>query len=173
MITASAGACAPRLCDVCGIPVDNLPFDERGVEDLAGRPLRRGETRTITRFLLPDRYCGVLEYFSQYSDAWARDRQYDTPGLVWSVRANGRPLHPFAAVRGILNPWGYGSFPTRVRLPGNVELDLVVRRIDELIRDPADPEERIEADPSDLGVIRGRIAGRYWYDEAHGARAIR
>ena len=60
---------ATALCTACGAPVDSQYFDESSVV-LA--PVV-GETVTLAEFELPPQYCGVLEYFAQFTDEYARD----------------------------------------------------------------------------------------------------
>jgi hypothetical protein len=106
----------------------------------------------LARFELPLQYCGVLEYFSQFTNLLAANPgTIDTPGLEWSILANGRPLAPYLPVQRILNPWGYTGYPIGVRLEESSTIELVVRNLN-----------------SAINQVGGRIAGRYWYDVTEG-----
>jgi hypothetical protein len=150
---ARAGAPpVPAACATCGVPIDAKVFDVSEVVDVDIRP---GESVPLARFELPPEYCGVLEYFAQYTDQQARHPEHvRTPGLEWSLRANGHPLYPYVAFDRILNPWGNGSFQVAIRLDEGVALELVLRRV--------------EARALDVKVVGGRIVGRYWYNAAYG-----
>jgi hypothetical protein len=138
------------LCVNCGIPLDARHFDESlGVQSIpaVGREL------LLASFDLQPQYCGMLEYFSQFTDAFAKDNsQVQTPNLQWLILANERPLYPYLKVQWILNPWGYGSFPFRVRLDEATTLQFVVRCLG----------------TTNVTQLGGRIAGRYWYNPAYG-----
>src|SRR5262245_49123114 len=98
----------------CGIPFDSQYFDESSIVALPAV----GATVTLARVELPAQYCGVLEFFSQFTDAYARDSsQVTTPGLVWQIRANGQPFSPYHQMTTILNPWGSGSYQFALRVP--------------------------------------------------------
>lgn len=151
--SALASCDSPVTCARCRIPLDSRSFDVTGFGD----PPELGGTRRLARFQLPSLYCGVLEYFSQYSDALARDpSRIETPDLAWQVVLNGRPLDPYIDLRAIVNPWGGCSFPVWIRLDPSATLDLVVRRA--------------AAAPAEAPVTRlgGRLVGRYWYDPSYG-----
>lgn len=112
------------LCAMCGIPVDAQPFDDAS---FAAAP-KIGQEVELASFTLPPRYCGVIQYFSQYTEIFAEKPIYaETPGLVWSLRSNDRPLHPYTEFSMILNPWGYGSFQTCIRIEDSARVSLVVR----------------------------------------------
>lgn len=133
----------------CGQPVDSQYFDASGFAELApsGAPV------TLARFELPAQYCGLLEYFSQFTDVHAKDpSQVRTPGLHWQIRANGGPLSPYHAIDAILNPWGNGSFCFRIRLPERAVVEMVVSG----------------ASSTGVKVVGGRLMGRYWYNAANG-----
>jgi hypothetical protein len=144
------------LCTNCNIPLDARHFDESlGPQDVpaAGREL------VLASFELPPQYCGILEYFSQFADSFAKDNSHiQTTKLRWLILANDRPLHPYLDVQWILNPWGYGSFPFCVRLDEGMKLQFVVRCLDS---------------STDVKTVAGRIAGRYWYNPAYGDVARR
>ena len=115
----------PALCTDCGIPLDAKYFDESGLAD-APAP---GQEVVLARFELHSQYCGVLEYFSQFTDLNVKDpSQVETPGLEWLILSNRRPLYPYVRLDKILNPWGFGSFQFSARLDENSTLEFVVRR---------------------------------------------
>jgi hypothetical protein len=145
------------LCTDCGMPLDARHFDESG---LGTPPSRTGPDLVLASFELQPQYCGVLEYFSQFSDAFATDNsQVQTPNLHWLILVNDRPLYPYLDIDYILNPWGYGSFPFRVRLDEATTIQFVVRWVNDASGGPG------IVNPTKLG---GRIAGRYWYNPAYG-----
>lgn len=138
------------LCPNCGIPQDSECFDVSGFVDV---PPLNSDAVVLTHFNLHHQYCGVLEFFSQFSDAFARDpSQVETPGLLWLLLVNGRPLYPYVDVESILNPWGVGSFGIRLRLPEAARVEFSVRRTS----NPALTVRRVGA----------RLSGRYWFNEA-------
>jgi hypothetical protein len=141
-------------CTVCGIPPDSEYFDQSG--DAA--PPSLGKAVVLARFELPPQHCGVLEYFSQFTDRHAQDAsQIKTPGLEWRLLTNNRPLYPYIGLDRIVNPWGYGSFPIALRLDENSVIEFVVRGV-------------ISKDSGSGNVITtvaGRIVGRYWYNTAY------
>src|SRR3989442_7232913 len=113
------------LCTNCGIPLDAKYFDESGVAELPGP----SQDVVLARFQLVPQYCGTLEYFSQFTDLYARDPlRIETPGLEWVILANNRPLHPYLRLDRVLNPWGYGSFQFSVRLDEGTTLEFLVPR---------------------------------------------
>ena len=139
------------LCANCGVPVDSQYFDESGV---AAAPEPGGEV-VLARFELPPQYCGILEYFSQFTDAYGKDNsQIETPGLEWLLLANSRPLYPYLKLNRIVNPWGYGSYPISIRLDDSSTIEVVVRGVG----GASDEIRRVGA----------RIVGRYWYNAAYG-----
>jgi hypothetical protein len=150
-----APAAGPSSHD-CGIPIDSQYFDDSSIVALPAV----GASLTLARIELPAQYCGVLEFFSQFTDLYARDAsQVSTPGLTWQIRANGRPLSPYHQVNTILNPWGSGSYQFALRLPEGALLELVARRT------------ALNTTGSDqtLRFIGGRLLGRYWYNSAYGS----
>ncbi len=143
------------LCAMCGVPVDSQYFDESGV---AAAP-ELGAEVVLARFELPPQYCGTLEYFAQFTDAYGRDQsQIETPGLEWLLLANGRPLYPFLKLNRIVNPWGYGSFQIAIRLDDSATVEAVVRGVSGRPTDELEVVKRVGA----------RIVGRYWYNAAYG-----
>src|SRR5262249_25273350 len=116
-----------------------------------------GEEIVLARFDLRPEYCGVLEYFSQFTNTWAESRLHvETPDVEWSILANRRPLDPYLRWNYILNPWGYGSFPISLRLDESVVLEFVARGV---------------SPPAGTTLVKkvgGRMVGRYWYNAAYG-----
>jgi hypothetical protein len=142
-----------RDAEVCHAPRDAQYFDESSVR--AVPPI--GTSLELARFELQPRYCGLLEYFAQFTNRFAVDpSQIETPGLEWSLVVNGRPLHPYLAFDRVVNPWGFGSFPLRIPLEERSTVSLVVRAT--------------ETQPAGAEVARvgGRLLGRYWYDVTYG-----
>jgi len=134
------------------MPVDAKYFDKSATAE----PPQPGRTLMLVHFELPPQYCGVLEYFSQYTDLYGRSCEFiETPGLFWTLRVNQRPLFPYIDLEHIVNPWGYGSFQVALRLDESAALDLVVR---------AGPA----TSGSEINKIGARIVGRYWYNAAFG-----
>jgi len=151
---------SPALCTICGIPLDSEHFDDSGVAPVPDV----GEQVPLARFELPPQYCGVLEYFSQFTVEHARDSsKIETPGLQWLILSNNRPLYPYLNLDRIVNPWGYGSFQVSIRLDENATVEFVVRNINR----PVDPDE------TKRERVGGRIVGRYWYNTAYGDVAWR
>jgi hypothetical protein len=154
----SAEACvSSALCAQCGMPLDARYFDESRVAP-APAP---GSVEVLAQFELPPQYCGVLEYFSQFTDAHTKDNsKIETPGVVWTILVNNRPLDPYRELTHIVNPWGYGSFPVRVRLDDSATVEFIARGVDGGIAPSvATPE---------INKVGGRIMGRYWYNPAYG-----
>jgi hypothetical protein len=116
---------SPAVCTDCGIPLDAKYFDESGLADAPGP----GQEVVLARFELHSQYCGVLEYFSQFTDLNARDpSQVETPGLEWLIFSNRRPLYPYVRLDKVLNPWGFGSFQFSARLDESATIEFLVRR---------------------------------------------
>ena len=133
----------------CGIPVDSQYFDDARFDDIP--PV--GGTVLLARVELPHQYCGVLEYFSQFTNAFSQSAQVETPNLVWQILANRQPLSPYHQFTTILNPWGVVSFQFSLRLPEGAVVEMVVRRI---------------GDAGQVTRLGGRLLGRYWYNSAYG-----
>ena len=52
-----------------------------------------------------------LSISAQFTDEHAGDpAKIATPGLLWMILVNNRPLYPYPNLDRIVNPWGYGSF---------------------------------------------------------------
>ena len=138
-------------CVVCGIPVDAEYFDESSVT--AAPEL--GREVFLARFELPPQYCGVLEYFAQFTDEYGKDpSKISTPGLQWLLLVNRRPLYPYTRLQHIVNPWGNGSFQVSIRLDESATIEFIVRRISN--------------GAPDVHEVGGRILGRYWYNTIYG-----
>jgi hypothetical protein len=147
---------ASGLCVNCGIPLDSQRFDESFIDKIPDV----GVETVLASFELPAQYCGSLEHVTQYTDLnLRRPEQVETPGLEWTLVVNGRALHPFSRLTRILNPWGFGSYRTDVRLDEGAHIELIVRRT----ADQTSRNRRLRV--SDVG---GRIVGRYWYNRAFG-----
>jgi len=143
-----AGAQQAFSCTACGMPLDSQVFDASGF----AAP-QTGRTHVLAKFELPSRYCGVLEYFSQFTDVQAKDpSEVETPGLDWSIRLNGRPLYPYLSFNRILNPWGFGSFETGIRLSDSSVLEFVVRQTQD----------------SFVKKVGARLVGRFWHNSEFG-----
>lgn len=153
-----------RACAVCGIPLDAQYFDESRIVDLASasEELRAGRTSPLVQFELPSQYCGVLQYFFQFTHKRAANANrpapdlslVETPDFEWTLRVNGHPLHPYLGFKHVVNPWGCPCCPVAIRLDEGARLDFAVRRTG-------------NTDP-DLTKIGARLVGRYWYNTAYG-----
>jgi hypothetical protein len=144
------------LCAKCGMPPDARYFDHSSI---TRRP-DIGSEVVLARYELPSEYCGVLEYFSQWTDKWAiNPHRVETPKIEWLILVNRRPLDPYLPWRHISNPWGYGSFPIALRLDESVTLEFVARGVHPRLHAPEVPE------PERIG---GRLVGRYWYNADFG-----
>jgi hypothetical protein len=140
----------------CGIPVDSHYFDDSKIVELPAV----GASALLARVDLPPQYCGVLEYFSQFTDLFSRDStEVKTPGLLWQILANGQPLSPYHQVAAIINPWGFGSFQFSIRLPEGATVEMVVRR----------SSSNVASAGKVINTVGGRLLGRYWYNGAYGA----
>jgi len=146
----------PSAAD-CGIPLDSQYFDESSIVPLPSV----GVAVVLARVQLPPQYCGVLEYFSQFSDLFSRDpAEVATPGLTWQLISNGQPLSPYHQMKAILNPWGFGSFQFLLRLPEGALLEMIVRRTASVVSSPG----------RTINLVGGRVVGRFWYNAAYGGR---
>jgi hypothetical protein len=136
------------LCSSCGMAMDSQYFDVAGFAALPGP----GDEALLAEFRLPPQYCGILECFSQYTDRFfSNPSEVETRGLEWRLLVDGRPLSPYTNVQAILNPWGVGSYPVRIRLPESSHLAFSVR-----LRPGA---------TLNIQTVGGRISGRYWFPE--------
>lgn len=145
----------PALCTACGVPFDAQYFDKSSVK-LAPRV---GETVELAAFELPPQYCGVLEYFAQFTDEYALDNsKIVTHGVEWLILADGSPLFPYLSFRHIANPWGEGSFPVSVRLPEGATIKFIARGVS-------------SEEPGAITKVGGRLLGRFWYNATYGDAA--
>jgi hypothetical protein len=154
---AATSTARPRTDPECGIPVDSQYFDDAQFAKLPAV----GGSALLARVSLPPQYCGVLEYFAQFTDLFSRDpAEVETPGLRWQILVDGQALSPYHQLGAILNPWGNGSFQFFIRLPAGAVAEMVVRRI----------AEEVAAPGKQINRVGGRLLGRYWYNEAYGGR---
>ncbi len=145
------------LCASCGIPADAEYFDQAMITDAPGL----GRSIVLATFSFPSQYCGVLQYFSQYTDLFAQGpANVETPGIEWVILLNSRPLYPYVNLGYVVNPWGYGSFPVAIRLEDNSTLEFMVRGVS--VSGPS-----AGAKPTRVG---GRLVGRYWYNHSYSDR---
>jgi hypothetical protein len=140
------------LCNACGIPLDSQYFDASSVQPAPGL----GQEVVLARFDLPAQYCGVLQYFAQFTDDFARNAdQIATPHVEWKILANNHALFPYINLRHIVNPWGFGSYPVNIRLDENSSVELVARGVAAPGVNP-------------VSTVGGRIMGRFWYNASYG-----
>jgi hypothetical protein len=150
-------AVRPRqdICALCGIPLDSRYFDNSNVD----KPPDPGKELLLASFELPPEYCGILEYFAQFTDRQAKHpEEIRTPELEWILRLNGRPLDPYFGFRYLLNSWDYATFRVAIRLDDTSRLEFAVRGTGSA---PPSSSERIK-------VVGGRLVGRYWYNPVYG-----
>ena len=148
---------ASGLCDSCGVPLDSLHFDDSSVRTAPAI----GEEVVLARFDLPAQYCGVLEYFSQFTDAFGVDSsKIATPNIEWKILVNNHAVFPYISLRQIVNPWGYGSFPVNIRLEETSTLEFVVRGVVD--------DGSLAGAGGPIAFVGGRIAGRFWYNATCG-----
>ncbi|HEX7296441.1 MAG TPA: hypothetical protein VF251_11845 [Pyrinomonadaceae bacterium] len=152
MISAPHIETTTGLCAGCGTPVDSQYFDESSVVDV---PTATGDELVLARFELPAQYCGVLQYFSQFTDAFGLNfANIQTPTIEWRLLVNNHALYPYVNLRHIINPWGYGAYPVNIRLDENSTIELIARRV--------------AATGPTINVVGGRIVGRFWYNTSYG-----
>lgn len=148
------------ICHVCGMPADAGYFDDSSIAEAP----QAGSEVVLATFELRKGYCGLLQYFAQYTDAYAVSPvEVETPDLEWQIRSDGRPLAPWRTFRRIINPWGLSGFPIHVRLQEGCLTELVVRNVGlggVILASSALPVTR----------VGGRLLGRYWYNTAFGGR---
>ena len=144
------------LCASCGVPLDSQYFDESSV---VAAPTVTGDEVVLARFELPAQYCGVLQYFSQFTDVFGTSfANIPTPNIEWRLLVNNHALFPYINLRHIVNPWGYGSYPVNIRLGEDSTVELVARRVTPIGSLP---------NPT-INLVGGRIAGRFWYNASYG-----
>jgi len=141
-----------NVCHICGIPQDAGFFDESNIKK-APDP---GEEVVLASYGLHRNYCGLLMYFAQFTDRFARDpKEVDTPGYQWQIRCDGQPRDPYLTFGHIINPWGLSGFPVYLRLEEGCVLEFAIRRV-------GDDQDRT------LTKVGGRILGRTWYNPIYG-----
>jgi hypothetical protein len=151
---------ASSRCLACGIPLDSQYFDDSSVQPISEN---QGEEVVLARFDLPPQYCGALQYFSQFTDAFGeKASKIATPDIEWRLLVNGHGLFPYMNLRRIINPWGEGCYPLNIRLDESSTLELVARRV----ADDGAPQTTTAVGP--VTVVGGRIAGRFWYNASYG-----
>jgi hypothetical protein len=144
------------LCAGCNIPLDSQYFDVSNIQEVPGP----GEEVLLARFDLPAQYCGVLQYFSQYTDAFGKDcSQVTTPAVEWRILTNDQALFPYFGLKHIVNPWGYGSFPVNIRLDENSTVEFVARGVN---------PTGVATGDEPVNFVGGRLVGRFWYNAAYG-----
>jgi len=147
-------------CHVCGIPADASYFDDSSI---AKAPDENSREVVLAKYELHPNYCGELQYFAQYTDAYAANPvEVVTPNLEWQIRSDGLPLAPWLTFDRIINPWGLQGFPIHVRLREGCRLELVVRF--------TGPAIEIRATPTPVTRVGGLLLGRFWYNPAFGGR---
>ncbi len=145
------------LCAACGIPLDSQYFDDSSVQAVT----QASEELVLARFDLPAQYCGVLEYFSQFTDVFATDAsKIATPNIEWKILVNNHGLFPYMNLRQIVNPWGFGSYQVKIRLDESSRVEFVARVL-------STPSNQPPADKP-IKFVGGRIVGRFWYNAAYG-----
>ena len=145
-----------RPCVLCGIPLDAQYFDESSIVELQGEA-EDYRIIELVEFNLPPQYCGVLQYFFQFSNLLVGNPpRFDTPDLEWTIRVNGHPLHPYLGFQHIVNPWGSPCCPVAIRLDEGARLSFAVRRT---------------GTGNDVTHVGARLVGRYWYNSAYGTAA--
>lgn len=149
------------VCHVCGIPADASYFDDSSIVDA---PQVNGAEVVLAKYQLHPNYCGELQYFAQYTDAYAANPvEVETPKLEWQIRIDGQPLAPWLTFNRIINPWGLTGFPIHIRLREGCLLEFVVRFTGGFI---------VELNPfaAEVNRVGGRLLGRFWYNSAFGGR---
>ncbi len=142
------------LCNSCGVPFDSQYFDASGVFDA---PLI-GQSVPLAEVNLPPQYCGVLEYFAQFTDEHANNpAAIRTDGIEWIILVDGSPLFPYLRLDRIVNPWGEGAASIAIRLPEGATIRFIARGV-----------ATRNGNPSGINEVGGRLVGRYWYNVADG-----
>jgi hypothetical protein len=146
------------VCTVCGIPADAGYFDSSSIVEA---PNATTPDVVLASFELHPLYCGVLQYFAQFTDAHAADpSNARTPEVEWQIRSDGQPLAPWLKFSHIINPWGMNGFPIHVRLREGCLLEFVARFVP-----TAGGSIPLLLTPK---LVGGRLLGRYWYNRAFG-----
>ena len=145
------------LCASCGIPADAEYFDEATINKAPDL----GRSIVLATFSLPSQYCGVLQYFSQYTDLFSQSAaNVETPGVEWVILLNGRPLYPYVNLKHVVNPWGYGSFPVAIRLEDSSTVEFIARGVGS------------NGSGAKTAKVGGRLVGRYWYNHSYSDREL-
>ena len=98
-----------NVCHICGIPQDAGFFDESTIK----APPLLGQELVLARYELHRNYCGMLLYFAQFTDRYARNpTEVQTPGYQWQIRCDGQPRDPYLTFDRIINPWGLSGSPS-------------------------------------------------------------
>ncbi|WP_327433329.1 hypothetical protein [Streptomyces sp. NBC_01236] len=149
---ATCGCPGAGQCHTCGVPLDAGVFDDSRVV-AAPAP---GEEVVLARFRLLPTHCGVLQYFAQFTDRYAKDpSRVATPGYQWQIRCDTQPLDPYLSFGHLINPWGLNGFPVHIRLAEGTAMEFTVRNTGASRADT-------------LTEVGGRILGRHWYDIRYG-----
>lgn len=160
---------ASVLCNTCGIPFDSQYFDDSSVE---AAPKDVGGEVVLARFDLPAQYCGVLQYFAQFTDVFARHaEEIKTPEIEWKLLVNNHALFPYINLRHIVNPWGLGTYPLNIRLDENSSVEFIARRVappPEVKPTPIAPGRVEPPAVEPVKNVGGRIMGRFWYNACYG-----
>jgi hypothetical protein len=147
-------------CHICGIPADASYFDDSSI---AAAPTSSNREVVLAKYELHANYCGELQYFAQYTDAYATTATaVETPELEWQIRSDGQPLAPWLTFRRIINPWGLSGFPIHIRLKEGSLTELVVRFVD--------PGFILLSSLPPVQQVGGRLLGRFWYNTNFGGR---
>jgi hypothetical protein len=148
------------VCSVCGIPADAGYFDDSSI---VAAPSNPGQEVVLAKYELHPNYCGELQYFAQFTDAYAANpAEVVTPDLEWQIRSDGEPLAPWLTFDRIINPWGLSGFPIHVRLREGCLLELVVRFTGSAVV--------VFSAPGARPRVGGRLLGRFWYNPVFGGR---
>ncbi len=149
------------VCHICGIPADASYFDDSSI---AAAPDNTNREVVLAKYELHPNYCGELQYFAQYTDAYALSpASVETPDLEWQIRSDGQPLAPWLAFRRIINPWGLSGFPIHLRLKEGSLTELVVRFVGPDV-------VPLLSGPLPVTQVGGRLLGRFWYNTNFGGR---
>ena len=148
-------------CPVCGIPADASYFDDSSI---AKAPDENSREVVLAKYELHPNYCGELQYFAQYTDAYALSpAAVETPDLEWQIRSDGQPLAPWLTFRRIINPWGLSGFPIHIRLKEGSLTELVVRFV-------GTGSIILLSRETPVQQVGGRLLGRFWYNTNFGGR---
>jgi hypothetical protein len=147
------GCVGAGQCETCGIPLDTGVFDRSSIQPA---PAILGEEIVLAEYALHRNHCGILRYFAQFTDRFARNpARVTTPGYQWQIRCDRQPLDPYLTFAHIINPWGLVAFPVDVRLSEGCTVEFTIRNVGPAATDV-------------LRFVGGRILGRHWYDTRFG-----